>query len=193
MITAVFTHYAINNIDPWKWCDNILKLEEDGVIDKIIKNMCPEIYDMYMTDKDEFWNLWYKFRERRVKRFDTRAPEFIYGNNRFDDLIDILYGNNKDNIEYNRFGGSGVSATIIAYDSILLSILSNVSSHFEIHLDQPETLIYNWQTLVFLSTLHFGDNDTIGAIAGMWFGALRGYDGVNKKVVYMLEFKKDLL
>jgi ADP-ribosylarginine hydrolase len=192
MITAVFTHYAINNIDPWKWCDNILKLEEDGIIDKIVKDLDPSTFDSYMKDKEEFWDAWYKFRERRVRRFDTRAVEFIHSADRFNDLIDILYKNPND-IDYNRLGGSGAAATIIAYDSILLSILSNVPSHSTIHLDEPDTLIYSWQNLVFLSTLHFGDNDTIGAITGMLYGALRGYDGVNKKVVNMLEFKKELI
>ncbi len=192
MVTAVFTHYAINNIDPWKWCDLLLKLEEDGVIDKIMRDLASDIFDSYMKDKEEFWDVWYKFRERRVKRFDTRTPEFIYAADRFNDLIDILYQNTND-INYNRFGGSGAAATIIAYDSILLCILSNVPSHSTIHLDQPDTLIYSWQNLVFLSTLHFGDNDTTGAIAGMLFGALRGFDGVNKKVVNMLEFKKELI
>ena len=52
--------------------------------------------------------------------------------------------------------------------------------------------MYSWQNLVFLSTLHFGDNDTTGAIAGMLYGALRGYDGVSNKVVNMLEFKEEL-
>jgi ADP-ribosylglycohydrolase len=60
-------------------------------------------------------------------------------------------------------------------------------------LDKPNTLKYNWQSLVFFSTLHFGDNDTTGAIAGMLFGALRGFDGVDKNVINMLEFKKELI
>ncbi len=192
MVTAVFTHYAINNVEPWKWCDNLLKLEEDGIIDKIVKELDPSIFDNYMKDKEEFWDVWYEFRERRVRRFDTRAVEFIHSTDRFTDLIKILY-KNTSNIDYNRFGGSGVAATIIAYDSILLCILSNVSEHSTIHLDKPESHVYSWEYLVFLSTLHFGDNDTIGAIAGMLFGALRGFDGVNKKVVNMLEFKKELI
>jgi ADP-ribosylglycohydrolase len=52
--------------------------------------------------------------------------------------------------------------------------------------------MYSWQNLVFLSTLHFGDNDTTGAIAGMLYGALRGYDGISNKVINMLEFKDEL-
>jgi REP element-mobilizing transposase RayT len=62
-------------------------------------------------------------------------------------------------------------------------------------LDKPNELKYNWESLVFFTTLHFGDNDTTGAIAGMWFGALRGYDEVNKnvsKIINMLEFKKQI-
>ena len=185
--TALFTHYAINNIDPWKWCDLLFELNENKTIDNIIKNTASDIYDNYMKDKDEFWNPWYKFREKRVKRFDTRTPEFIYGSDRVTDLLDIL---NEKNIDYNKFGGSGAGCGIIALDSLLLSI---ISSKKELDLTKPDELKYSWQTLVFLSTLHFGDNDTIGRIAGIWFGALRGYDGVSKKVINMLEFKNELL
>jgi ADP-ribosylarginine hydrolase len=188
MTTAIFTHYAINNIEPWKWCDLLLKLEKDGIIDNVMKNT--DIYDNYMKDKDEFWEPWYKFKERRVDIFYTRTSEFIFGADRFNDLLNIF--NEKNEINYNRFGGSGVECTIIALDSLLLSILPRNMKH-ELDLSNPKEYIYSWQNLVFLSTLHFGDNDTIGAIAGMWFGALRGYDGVSKKIINMLEFKEKLL
>ena len=81
---------------------------------------------------------------------------------------------------------------MIAYDSILLSIIPKENPNEELDLKKPNTFMYSWQNLVFLSTLHFGDNDTTGAIAGMLFGALRGFDGVSKKVIDMLEFKEEI-
>ncbi len=199
MTTALFTHYAINNINPWEWTIKMLDLEESGLIDSIVKKQLnSNDYNEYLKDKDEYWIPWRKFHEYRVLRFSVKTIyEFYEDFARFDDLFNIIYGMSikKDNrkIPYARLGGSGNAATIIALDSILLCI--NPIEGKEINLDKPNELIYNWESMVFFSTLHFGDNDTTGAIAGMWYGALRGYDGVNKnesKILKMLEFKKDI-
>ena len=37
-----------------------------------------------------------------------------------------------------------------------------------------------------------GPLDTTGAIAGMLYGALRGYDGISDKIINMLEFKNEI-
>ena len=197
MTTALFTHYAINNIEPWKWCDLLIELNENNTIDNIVKNMknFNDIYDKYMEDKEKFWTPIYKFRERRVKHFHTRGNEFIYGITRFTDLINICYNININEIQNYKlniiFGGDGASALIVALDSILLSIISK-DNKGEINLNKPDSLKYNWESVVFFSTLHFGDNDTTGAITGMLYGALRGFDGIDKSIINMLEFKKEL-
>ena len=77
-------------------------------------------------------------------------------------------------------------------DIIVNTIIPKENPNEEMDLTKPDKLMYSWQNLVFLSTLHFGDNDTIGAIAGMLFGALRGFDGVSNKVLNMLEFKDEI-
>lgn len=190
MCTAVFTHYAINNIEPWKWCNMLINLEEDRTIDNIMKET--NIYDKYMKDKEEFWRPWYKYREERANRFHIKTSEFIYGIEKIDNLIKILY-NEGDKIDLNRFGGSGASAVIIAYDCLLTSIYTaDISTLKEIDLTDTKKIKYSWNNLLITSTLNFWDNDTIGAICGMWFGALRGYDGANKNIINMLEFKKEL-
>ena len=145
-----------------------------------------------MVDKNDFWNIVYKYKEFRASRFHLRTYEFRFGYDRLDDLLDVLY--NKNLKDLNRFGGSGVTAVLLAYDSILLSIIPKGSNELnsEMDLSKPKKLLYSWQNLVFLSTLHFGDNDTIGAIAGMLFGALRGFDGVSENVLNMLEFKNEI-
>jgi ADP-ribosylarginine hydrolase len=192
MTVALMTFWAINDIEPWKWCDKLIELEENGTIDEIIKNTADDIYDKYMIDKSEFWNVVYKYKEFRVNRFHLRTYEFRFGFDRNNDLVNILYNNTLK--DYSRMGGDGVSAVLIAYDSILLSIIPKGSEELtdEMDLNKPEKLLYSWQNLVFLSALHFGDNDTIGAIAGMLFGALRGFDGVSNKVLNMLEFKDEI-
>ena len=191
MTTALMTHWAINNVQPWLWCDKLVELNENGIIDNIIFNTT-DIYDKYMKDKDEFWDIVYKYREYRAHRFHLRVKEFKYGSDRLGDLYNILHNNELDDLS--KFGSTGVSAVLIAYDSLLLSIIPKDThkTNEEMDLSKPEKLMYSWQNLVFLSTLHFGDNDTTGAIAGMLYGALRGYDGISNKVINMLEFKDEL-
>jgi ADP-ribosylarginine hydrolase len=198
MTTALFTHYAINNINPWEWTKKMLELEESGLIDSIVKKQLnSKDYKEYLKDKEEYWLSWKRFQEFRATRFAVRTPEFLESYSRYNDLFKIIYNttidkNNK--IPYARFGAGGNAATIIALDSLLMCI-NPIEGIKDIDLDKPDELRYNWQSLVFFSTLHFGDNDTTGAIAGMWYGALRGYDGVNKnesKILNMLEFKKDI-
>jgi ADP-ribosylarginine hydrolase len=196
MTTALFTHYAINNINPWEWTKKMFELEETGLIDSIVKKQLnSNDYDEYLKDKDEYWIPWKRFHEYRVSRFSVKTYEFFETYARYDDLFKIIYNMSikKDDkkIPYARLGGSGNSALIIALDSILMCI-NPIEGIEEINLDKPNELRYNWKSLVFFSTLHFGDNDTTGAIAGMLYGALRGYDGVNKNVINMLEFKKDI-
>ncbi len=190
MTVSLFTHWAINDVEPWKWCDKLIELDENGTIDNIMKKT--DIYEKYMEDKNDFWNVVNKYKELRVSRFHFRTNEFKYGSERNEDLFNILYDKKLNNLS--NFGGSGLSAVFIAYDSILLSIIPKGSAELneEMDLSKPDKLMYSWQNLVFLSTLHFGDNDTTGAIAGMLYGALRGYDGVSSKVIDMLEFKNEI-
>ena len=170
-----------------------LTIQKEGATNKDFSQFfTPRWIDKYMIDKSEFWNVVYKYKEFRVNRFHLRTYEFRFGFDRNNDLSNILYNNTLK--DFSRMGGDGVSAVLIAYDSILLSIIPKGSTELtdEMDLNKPEKLLYCWQNLVFLSALHFGDNDTIGAIAGMLFGALRGFDGVSNKVLNMLEFKDEI-
>lgn len=191
MVTALFTSYAINNIEPWKWCDMLLDINMNGKLDKVLKKM-PN-YTEYLKDKDEFWNSWYKYKEYRMNKFDIKSSDFIHGIDRINDLIKILYTMkdiNSGNINYDKFGSTGASATIIAYDCILMSITNKGGGDSALNLDN---ISYNWESLVIFSALHFGDNDTIGTIAGNWYGALRGFEGVKSNIVDQLEFKKEII
>ena len=52
-----------------------------------------------------------------------------------------------------------------------------------------ENIKYSYENLIYFSTLHFGDNDSTGCIAGCWFGALTGFQYYNKIIHNQLEFK----
>ena len=73
----------------------------------------------------------------------------------------IKYHNKYFNTPGCIIGSSGISSCIMAYDAFV-----DCNGH--------------WETLVFYSTLHEGDNDTVGAIAGAWYGAFYGLRKVPK-------------
>lgn len=185
MVTALFTSYALSDIPPWKWTDMLIQLEENKIIDKIMKKT--DIYKDYIKDKHIFWDTWYKYRERRIKMLEFKTSEFTMPD-RYNELNEILYNNKPD---YNRYGATGSTCTILALDSFLSSITMK-GGGYELDFTREKDLDINWNSIVFFSTLSFADNDTIGAIAGMWYGAYYGYKDVNPNIINMLEFKKDL-
>jgi ADP-ribosylarginine hydrolase len=191
MTTALFTRYALDDIEPWKWCDLLIELNKNSTIDNIVKKMT--CYKQYIKDKDEFWNIWYRYKEYRLSKFELKGKEFMYGNERFKELIDVIYDvKDYTKVKFDRLGGCGGSATLIAYDSILMSIIHTKDGEMQLDLKDKSSYYYNWGSLIFHSSLHFGDNDTIGAIAGCWFGALRGFDNIDMdRILKQLEFKKE--
>jgi ADP-ribosylarginine hydrolase len=189
LVTALFTSYAMRNIYPWKWNKLLIKLYESGKIDKFMKTT--NIYSKYLKDKDEFWSLWYKYREYRLAKLELKPREFTFSADRLNDLLDYTPGVQlrHDKGDFSKFGSTGVGATIIAYDALLMSISSDSRI---LSLDEPEKIKYNWESLLYFSTLHFGDNDSTGTIAGAWYGALRGFESFNKQNIEQLEFKHEL-
>jgi ADP-ribosylarginine hydrolase len=174
-VTAYFCSLAMNNIDPFKWAE--LLISKINNIDNYMKKT--DIYDNYMRDKDLFWDLWKKYIEERLLGFEYKSKEYIFSADRYNELIKYTPGISKISPDYGKFAASGIGAVIVAYDSLLMSY----------NFKKKE---YNFENLVFFSTLHFGDNDSTGIIAGCWYGALNGFKDFSKDKIDMLEFK-DLL
>jgi len=192
IVTALFTSYAIRNIEPWKWSLKMMELVNTGLIDKIMKKT--NILHKYNNTKNDFWNTWKQYNEIRLPQIKYKHPAVLFFNDKIKELINYTPGiiNTVDGgYYYNSFGSSGVGAVIVAYDA-LLSSLSNYYDNNRLTLDKPTQIKYNWDSLVFFSTLHFGDNDTTGTIAGAWYGALRGFEYINPEKMKQLEFFTEL-
>ena len=189
LVTALFTSYAMRNIHPWKWNKLLISLYESGKIDNFMKTT--NIYSKYIKDGEEFWTLWYKYNEYRLAKLELKPPEFVYNADRLTDLVNYTPGIQlrKEKGDFSKFGSTGVGATIVAYDALLMSLSSETRN---LPLDEPDKIKYNWESLVYFSTLHFGDNDSTGIIAGAWYGALRGFESFDKKKIEQLEFRNDL-
>jgi len=177
LLSALFTNFAMRNIQPWLWIDELLTIYNNGAIDRYMETT--NIYDEYNQDKDKFFNKFEEYKEKRLGNFINKHKNFT-------DYKERLYQLNQYNhylkpFDMSKFGSSGLSVCIVAYDALLNSITGT--------LDKPQ---YSLDSLIFFSTLHFGDNDTTGAIAGAWYGALNGFNNFNVERFHQLEFYNDL-
>ena len=182
IVTALFTSYAVRNIPPEEWSKKLIKLYESNIIDDYLKSS-PNYKD-YLKDKNEFWDLWYKYNEHRLPNFSIKSDNFLFNSNRVKELLNYTPGVQlrKNKGKFDKFASTGVGAVIVSYDSLLMSI------YYE-----DKKLKCNWESLVFFSTLHFGDNDSTGIITGAWFGALFGFTYFDKNKINQLEFKDEIL
>ena len=160
-IGALFTSYAIQNIMPWEWVNKLLEiLLSNKMTDYMIS--INEI-DNYQKDIDIVINLFSDYQERRINKFLHINDVFRLESSRWEFLLNYSpQVFDKLDKDYNKFGSNGIDVIIIALDALLSAV-------------SPNKKTVSWETLVYLSSLHFGDNDSTGALAGAWYGALFGY------------------
>ncbi len=182
MVTALFTYFAINNIKPWKWANELIKLYDD----KIIHKYYPSKHDI--KDLDEYMGLWKKYQETRIPKlkYKNNIEEYIFPENRLDYLMEFEY-NKHNKTKYNEIGANGLTCCIFTYDCLLSSLITPCSNILDF-----DNCIINWESFYILSTIHPGDNDTTGSIAGSWYGAYCGYDNIDKTKMKELEFYKEI-
>lgn len=183
LVTALFTSFAIRDIPIWEWSENLLKIYENNYIDNYMKTT--NIYKEYMEDKYAFFDNWYQYNEQKVSKFRNKSSDF----SDYDKRIESLNEYNKLDKGYLQYGASGLSCVILAYDSMLMSF---TSEQYPFNLKDTKSLHFSLDSLLFFSALHFGDNDTTGAVAGAWYGAMFGFTDFDIEKINQLEFKNDL-
>lgn len=173
--TAVITYFAKNNITPFKWFEELIKLEP--IIDNIIENSDYPDKKKYKKEKYTFWNKIKDYQEFRVSKLLKKHDLFKFIT-RYKYLLRLLrpnYENSRNNVY---LGASGLEVIILSYDSILLST-------------DIETNEINFNKLIYYGVLHFGDNDSTGAIVGAWYSAYHKIIHHNIKPE-QLEFNKQI-
>ncbi len=171
MTSALFTAFAIENIDILKWPGLLMDLLTKGIVATYIKKS-NRGYDEYVNDSHIFINKWKRYMEDKfdengkpIKRRSTR--NLVYRTKYYYDNFGFIK-------EGHYFPGSGGDdSVIIAYDCLL---------------DAEDS----WEKLVIYSMLHGGDTDTTGSIAAGWWGALKSFSDVPPVATENLEYK-DLL
>lgn len=174
LVSALFTSFAIENVDIKLWPFMLMELFENKTIEKYIqKNNLS--YDKFKRDSTIFINKWY-----------------TYINDKFDSNNNVIKRKSSINLVertkyyFNQFafeadkrknqvnpGSGGDDSVIIAYDSLL---------------DSED----NWEKLVFYSMLHGGDTDSTGCIAASWYGAYYGFGCVPQSRINLVEFKDEI-
>lgn len=204
LVTALFVSYGLEGIHPLLWADKLIKLYESGVIDNYMEKKGRDL-ESYHRNKDTFFNYWRiyieKFKDRTLTSEINIIEKLKFYVRHFSPQV-----NTKKGIDYSKIGASGIDSLIIAYDSLLLSIIPKNKSHgifytkiadrFNLDRNALNTklndTILSWEKLVIYSMLHVGDSDSTGTIAAAWFGAFQGFDQVPNINHQNLEFVKEI-
>jgi ADP-ribosylarginine hydrolase len=170
-VTALFTSYSIQKIEPEKWIKKLIDIFKDKnniiiqILTKLNKN---DIYTKYSGQFIKLIIKYYQLRFKNGKYIETKEMKdisfrFEYFTENFEPEFDT---NDRDYSKW--LGGSGIGSIIYAYDSLILA----------------KDNIYK---LILLSALHCGDNDTTGIIAGCWYGSYYGMSNIPNNLFKHLE------
>ncbi len=185
LVSALFANFGMREIHFLDWFEELFKLEKK--IDKYMETT--NIYNQYMEDKEFYFDALKDYKEKKIDKYLLNPSSFLIFNDRIESLRQYNdYGNNygKGDSKMDFFGASGLSSIIVAYDSILMSHRSK-EYPFE-----KEKLEVSLDSFIFYSTLHFGDSDTTGAIAGIFFGSIYGFKDFDSSKIQQLEFKNQI-
>ena len=180
LVASLFANFGMRGIHFLDWFDELFKLEKK--IDVFMKNT--NINSKYIEDKIYFFNKLKEYKEKKIDRYLLNPLDFEMFNDRVESLK--LYNNYGSDNMMHRFGGSGLSSIIIAYDAILMSHRSKEYPFEKNKLD------VSLDSFIFYSTLHFGDNDTTGAIAGIFYGSIYGSMHFDLSKFKQLEFHDEI-
>ena len=163
LTSALFTAFAIENIPIQNWVFKLIDILHSDNVLKFINTQNDDIYFNYRSFI-KYWNTYIDTRFNNGVPLKTHAHTNILFRTKY------YYDNFSDN---SFLGGSGISAMIMAYDSLL-------------------DCDGKWEKLIFYAILNPGDSDTVGAIAGGLYGAIYGFGDVPKHMFTHLEEHNNL-
>lgn len=170
MTSALFTAFAIENIDIKKWPFLLMEYLRDNLVDEVMKQLGRQ-YKEYLKDSHNFKKHWMLYIE---DRFDSKGEPIKRQSDKHIMMRAKYYF---DQFGYDRddrlIGSGGDDSVIIAYDALL-------------------SCDGIWEKLVVYAMLHGGDSDTTGCIAAGWYGSIYGFGDVPDNALENLEFKDKL-
>jgi ADP-ribosylglycohydrolase len=186
IVSALFTAYAMLNINPFLWSLKLIDLYKDKYFNRLISK-----YDINNRDKEitDYFIYWEKYNENRLTKMKYRnLPIFINPVDKIKDYTNYTPVQYLTKMRgYEKMGSSGLEAPIIAYDNLLLSAIPD--DNLFININSPK---FDWELFMYNNIYFFGDNDSISAISGFWFGAYLGVDDFPINQIRKLEFYNKL-
>ncbi len=170
--SALFASYAINGTIIKRWPFDLMAVINSGEIDEIIKETRPDDYVHYNRDKYSYIEAWQSYIS---KRFDITVVKDLPVLRNLKERVEWFYTNFNPNRFKNKgkgkeylaeTGSTGEDVCIFAYDCLLTC---------------NQYCGDSWESLIYLSTCHVGDSDTVGAIACGLYGALNGAKSLTKE------------
>lgn len=165
LATALFTHYAINDIPIDEWGFKMIDFIQSDTLDKFMKEKVHYYYNIHKKYKHSFIGKWKAYLK----------DKFGVNNDIHMTIINIAkrsrYYLDNYSSESNFIGSSGDDSLIIAYDSLL---------------DSEDC----FEKLIVYSMLHIGDTDTTGCIAGALYGAKYGFKNIPNNLIENIEYKE---
>jgi len=167
LTSAYFTALAIEGVNIYKWPFMLIELLKSKGVKKYVNfDSVDESYDYNMYVK--YWRKYIDTRFSKGKPLKTKIHTNLIFRSKY--YFENFVKNDMDELY---IGGSGHSAMIMAYDSLI-------------------DCDGKWEKLIFYSILHPGDSDTVGAITGGLYGVLYGLGDVPTTMLDHLEEKNKL-
>lgn len=165
LASALFTHYAIQGKPVREWGAGLMT-----VLPRAMSYVVSQGRDVDSNRQawDAFTGPWRKYLKIRGIEDGQSEPHFP------EDFTNVTVRETFYNDEFSYsgwHGSSGHDAPLVAYDALLAAGNS-------------------WDELCMRGVLHGGDNDSTGAIACAWFGALYGFTGVPQCNYQEVEYRE---
>jgi ADP-ribosylglycohydrolase len=161
IVSALFTNYAFNNIEPKEWINKLLILFENNTIINII-NTFDNLGNNYKNFIDDYYYLLLKYKDTLYKKISNNY--YDYDNVDRMKKLATFNPNYNNNFNFAHFGSTGIDSIIYAYDAFL--IIWNNPQYFYTNI--------SIESIIYFGSLHCGDSDSTGAILGAWSGAYFG-------------------
>lgn len=187
VVSGLFVAFALENIGIEKWAFKLIEILKSDMIRKYVDfNDREQSYDY-----EEYLSLWQLYIDNKFKNGvprTTRSQQNLILRMKYynDNFTKTLYKNESELKKLIKEKGFNTSQIQLLRQSIGSSGLSSVIIAYDCLLDARD----NWEKLVIYSMLNVGDSDTIGAIAGAWYGVLYGFDDVPHNMINQdIEYK----
>ena len=170
LANAYFIKLALNNIPINEWIYLLVELYESDKVKKYINKDDDNIYFDYRNSIKIWKKVIEMFFSEEKKPLKLKSSMNLISRFKIFLEIDKKMSDN----DYGWAGGNGQTGVIMAYIALL-------------------DCDGNWEKLVYYAMLHGGDSDTVGAIAGGFYGAVYGMNDVSDNLLKYLEMKKEII